>query len=131
MEENPDIDFCGTSIEVFNDQNPNQYKMSICQTGEFLKYQSLLKCPFAHPTVVFRASRITKKLYDENYALLEDYGLWLKLIHDEQFKYANLGQVLLKHRKHLGNTSKMNKKSKFENVMKEKYISQVLGREVS
>ena len=82
--------------------------MAFYHSGEFLKYEAILKCPFAHPTVAFR-SEIVETFYDESLPVLEDYNLWLDLLFTKNIKGANLGQVLLRHRKHPQNTSKTNK----------------------
>jgi len=56
MEINQDLDVCGSSIEIFNDANPEkQYRMQIyANIPNLLEYLGLLSCPLAHPTVVFR-----------------------------------------------------------------------------
>ena len=55
--------------------------MAFYHSGEFLKYEAILKCPFAHPTVAFRTKIIeNEKFYDEALPVLEDYNLWLDLL---------------------------------------------------
>ena len=56
--------------------------MALYHSGEFLKYQTILKSPFAHPTVAFRTKIVPVEfnLYDEKLPVLEDYGLWFDLI---------------------------------------------------
>lgn len=39
---------------------------------------------------------------------IEDYKLWIEIIKTKKFKFANIGSVLLKYRKHLANTSLLN-----------------------
>ena len=82
---------------------------------------------------MFRASSITDTLYDESYKiLLEDYALWLKSIFDLDLKYANIGQILIKHRKHGTNTSKrVNEINLAESKLKALYLSKLTSKEIS
>lgn len=107
MELNQSVDICGSNIEVFNDANPLQYRLQTYHSHDMLvKYHSIYSCPFAHPTVVFRASSLDKiPLYDPNEKHMEDYKLWLDLLFSHpNIKVHNIGQVLLKHRKHKSST---------------------------
>lgn len=70
----------------------------------------LFYCCLAHPSVMFRTAstrdRIIYNTQDPDVRAFEDYELWLRLIHSQDApKFANIGTVLLLHRKHGSNTS--------------------------
>ena len=103
LETNRDVDIVGSNIEVFNDSNPNQYRFQTYNSHPLImKYNSLFSCPFAHPTVVIRVQSLDKIVaYDPSELQMEDYKLWIDLLfHHPSVKFHNIGQVLLKHRKH-------------------------------
>lgn len=63
-----------------------------------LKTMPLKKCPFVHPTVMFKSSVFNNGMrYPENQPLTEDMCLWLELISANK-KFANIDSVLLKYR---------------------------------
>ena len=64
----------------------------------------LFYCCVAHPTLMMKRSFFETFSYKQS--KMEDYHLWLSLIHDESIQFANIGTVLLKLRKHPGNASK-------------------------
>lgn len=93
----------------------------------------MLRCPFAHPTIVYRTKFLkslnTKKLYPE--LPLEDYNLWMKLLFAEKANtHTNTPLVLLLHRKHSSNSSKM---SQIENEisLKLEFYQKLLNTELS
>ena len=52
MESNPHLDLSGASVETFGGEKEQNIIYS--SDPDVLKYQLFLKCPFAHPTVIFR-----------------------------------------------------------------------------
>lgn len=55
--------------------------------------------PIVHPAVMFRASMLPKRdLYNKEFLHAEDYGLWMELIRDMEFKVIPL--PLVSHRSH-------------------------------
>ncbi len=64
----------------------------------------LFYCCVAHPTLMMKRSFF--EIFSYKQSKMEDYNLWLSLIHYEIIQFANIGIVLLKLRKHPGNASK-------------------------
>ena len=57
-------------------------------------------CSLAHPSTIIRAETAGKVLKYSESGRIEDYKLWIDLIKTKKFKFANIGSVLLKYRKH-------------------------------
>lgn len=104
METHPDIDVCGSSVEVLNGQETNSSHM-------FVKHNDIaaimvIRCPFYHPTVMMRMEKIRNfffnnnecYLYDMKYQYGEDYALWVKLL-KHNFKFGGISKTLLYYRK--------------------------------
>ncbi|RZG14242.1 glycosyltransferase [Pseudoalteromonas sp. CO342X] len=67
-------------------------------THEALKAFSVARCPFIHPTVMFRVSVFKDGCrYSTETALTEDMALWFELL-KKGYKFANLTDVLLDYR---------------------------------
>ena len=109
---NPKVDILGSNILTFSDQ------MLTASTGKIISYPTLDKlikfnllfsCCLAHPTVMFRAATQTSLNYNttnQTFKAFEDYELWLRLTHQKDAPtFANIGSVLLYHRKHSTNAS--------------------------
>lgn len=110
---NPDIDIVGSNILMFKDQSQSatQCKVHAYPTlDKLIKHNLLFHCCIAHPTVMFRAAslgnRIVYNTEDPDVRSFEDYELWLRLVHSQSPpKFANIGIILLLHRKHGANIS--------------------------
>ncbi|UKA02550.1 glycosyltransferase [Photobacterium damselae] len=95
--ENLDIDVLGTSCREFGASFALDEK-HLPQTHEELLNFSITRCPFIHPSVMFRASVFAKgHRYPENTTLTEDMALWFQLLNDG-IRFANLNEVLLDYR---------------------------------
>ena len=86
---NPAIDICGSSVLVFSDsiKTTNSSKIiSYPNLDSLIKFNMLFSCCLAHPTLMFRIKSVGSDLkYDEANPVslsMEDYELWLRLIHD-------------------------------------------------
>ena len=110
MKKNRDCVVCGTNVQLFSNDNPNNLKQKTLLDETFhvlsINWQDFLKSKptwfMNHPTLCFRRSAV---LAVGNYSdrgkdyMLEDYELELKLMH----KYGsvfNLGDTLLYYRVH-------------------------------
>lgn len=99
MEDNPDIDICGTWMETFGDRS-QIVKTSVKHDDialHLLKGNSL-----CHPTVIMRKDALRRcksypNLYQLKYIYAEDYKLWVDLIKNG-LKFANTPEVLLQYR---------------------------------
>ncbi len=100
MEENPDIVVCGTFRSII-DEKGNKYKDTyrLYEDDLNLKVQLLYNSCFTHPSVILRNNELLKaKLYYNDIAPCEDYGLWVELMNSGKFR--NIPKNLLKYRKH-------------------------------
>lgn len=60
-------------------------------------------CPFAHPSVIMRKRFYLELKYESG--SMEDYRLWISHINNRKVRFANIGSVLFKLRKHTSNVS--------------------------
>ncbi|MDR2407695.1 MAG: hypothetical protein LBE13_06255 [Bacteroidales bacterium] len=93
MEEHPEIDVCGSWMEIFGNRTgiikpPVEHKQ--------IAATMLLYNPIGHPTVIMRKSVCKNKkcLYSIDYLYAEDYKLWTDLA-IEGFRFTNIQEVLL------------------------------------
>lgn len=97
LNENSDIDVLGTSCREFGASFALEEK-HLPRTHEELLDFSIFRCPFIHPTVMFRSSVFEKgNRYPENTTLTEDMALWFQLLNNN-IQFANLNEILLDYR---------------------------------
>ncbi len=96
MKQNPNIDFCGTSISEFIDAKDNQVNIRTYPNGmEAIKQQMIKGSPFAHVTICFRAGFFDKYgLYPTEYPLNEDIALWYSALKSGATA-SNLADILV------------------------------------
>ena len=58
----------------------------------------LWRNPFAHPTILFRASVFKRFRYDETFDRAQDYELWSRMILDHDVRLVNIPNVLVNYR---------------------------------
>lgn len=109
MEDHPEVDILGGSLQEFNDEGSLHYVRTFPATLERIKATIHRSSPLGHPSVMFR-----KRFFDEGfsykntYHICEDIVLWFdalcagKIIH-------NTPEVLIKFRR---NDSMMHRRSK-------------------
>ncbi|EOI0111634.1 glycosyltransferase [Vibrio cholerae] len=94
---NPDIDVCGTSCREFGASFALEEKHLPISHQELLDF-SIIRCPFIHPSVMFRRRVFETGIrYPTDTALTEDMALWFELLVNG-FKFANINEVLLDYR---------------------------------
>lgn len=94
---NPQVDVCGTSCHEFGASYALDIK-HLPETHEELLSFSVSRCPFIHPSVMFRASVFKDgNRYPENTTLTEDMAFWFELL-KKGYKFANINEVLLDYR---------------------------------
>ncbi|HCH5602058.1 TPA: glycosyltransferase [Vibrio parahaemolyticus] len=95
---NSDADASGTFCEEFGASFSLAEKKVPTAHEEIVNF-SITRCPFIHPTMIFRRRVFENKnvRYPTNTSHTEDMALWFLLI-DRGFKLANLDLVLLKYR---------------------------------
>ena len=95
MEQNPDVDVCGSWYEFFGG------KTGIVKhplSSEKIKATLFFYNCIAHPTVMIRKESFEKYniRYDEEFFYAQDYELWCREI--DRLNFANIPEVLLKYR---------------------------------
>lgn len=115
MDKNQNVHVVGTWYEWFPKCKVQKPPTTDKDIKECLLVQSN---SLAHPTVMLRKSVIDKleARYDENYAYVEDYALWLSLV--DKVDFANIDEILLKYRIHPNSVCKVNKRNQILNVYK-------------
>lgn len=97
MDAHPSIGVSGSSCEEFGATFAIE-KKSLPSDHQSLISFSIVRCPFIHPTVIFRASVLGNGIrYPEDTYLTEDMALWFSLLYSG-VRFANMQDVLLKYR---------------------------------
>lgn len=96
---NPEVDVLGTSCQEFDAPFAIKEKHLPRTHDELLNF-SITRCPFIHPSVMFRASVFEKGFrYPEDTTLTEDMALWFLLLNNN-IRFANMNEILLDYRLH-------------------------------
>ncbi|MEZ9530318.1 glycosyltransferase [Vibrio sp. 10N.286.51.F4] len=91
------VDVVGSSCKEFGASYALDQKSLPTVHNDLLDF-SISKCPFIHPTVVFRASVFESGIrYPTDTTLTEDMALWFKLL-SSGYKFGNIDEVLLDYR---------------------------------
>lgn len=123
LNNNDKIDVLGTSCREFGSSFSLQEKHLPEKHDDLLDF-SIARCPFIHPTVMFRISVFQLGYrYPTNTALTEDMAFWFILL-SSGFNFANVNEVLLDYRLNEGtlNRRKGMKKAFSEFKMRFKYM---------
>ncbi|MFA5173388.1 MAG: glycosyltransferase [Candidatus Paceibacterota bacterium] len=98
MEKNEDFALVGSSAVLINEEGKIVGKKN--KPIEFfeIKFHSLLKNPFLHPSLFFKKEILAKVgNYNENFSFAQDYELTSRLI-NLGYKVSNLSEPLIKYR---------------------------------
>ncbi|KII81163.1 glycosyltransferase [Vibrio renipiscarius] len=91
---NDDVDVVGASCREFGASFALAEKHLPTTHKELMEF-SITRCPFVHPTVMFRTSVFENgSRYPTNTKLTEDMALWYELL-KKGVKFSNLNEVLL------------------------------------
>ncbi|EKO3593987.1 glycosyltransferase [Vibrio metschnikovii] len=97
MEANLDCDVSGAFCSEFGSKFALQEKKLPTNHEELIRF-SITRCPFIHPTVIFRSNIFSGGLrYPEDTPLTEDMAFWFLLL-DNGYKFSNIPEVLLDYR---------------------------------
>lgn len=119
LESNLDIDVCGTFCSEFGATYSLKIKSLPLKHSELVEY-SIIRCPFIHPTVMFRDTIFKSGArYPTNTHLTEDMAFWFNLIKNG-YRFANIPKVLLNYR--------MNEDTIFRRIGFQKGLSEFLLR---
>lgn len=133
MENNPDVDICGTFAKMFGDVKLSRVTKRPVD-DEDIRLYSVTSCPMIHPTVMFRASSVKKFNihYDLQYKYAQDYELWSRLAL-QGVKFHNIPEVLFYYRiskDQIGSKHGVEQK-RLANAITKRNIQAVLGNDFS
>lgn len=95
LKKHPDVDLLGTQAFEFIDDvnNPIQYNNFPITNNEIIKYAHS-RNPYAHPSIIFKKSKVLQAGNYQQIFLCEDYDLWIRMIQSGAIG-ANLDECLL------------------------------------
>ena len=123
----PDITLCATQARKFPEKIIKsgyiEYMrwQNACLTRQDIQNQIYIESPFAHPSVMFRKSRVTELGAYRDGEFPEDYELWLRLFHAGE-SMMKLDEVLVDWREsdnRLSRTSSRYSEAAFEKLRAE------------
>ena len=98
MEQNPDIDICGTWMKNFGKDTKT---VSFPTSKQEIRDQLFFINSISQPTVIMRLSSVPNIRYENT--VTEDYELWCREI--DNLNFANIPEVLLLYRRHSAQTN--------------------------
>lgn len=110
MEQNPDIDICGSWLKSFGTEEKVTQTL---EKHEDIRDLMFFSCAVPHQTAIYRITK-QKPFYSEDYASAQDYELFCRKIND--LKFANIHNVLLLYRIHKNQISSASTKEQNYNV---------------
>ncbi|UXK09900.1 glycosyltransferase [Shewanella putrefaciens] len=120
LEINPHIDVLGTSCKEFGADFALEIKSLPKNHDELYKF-SVVRCPFIHPTVIFRSKVFNDgHRYPTTTLLTEDMALWHRLLLSG-YKFENLDLVLLEYRINSNTLYRRKGIKKFASELKTRY----------
>lgn len=95
-------DICGSWVQRFGNADNRLLRMH--QSDGAIKTELLFHSPFAHPSVMLRASVAKRLPYDDAWIKAEDYDLWVRAA-EAGLTMTNIPEALLRYRVHEGQVS--------------------------
>lgn len=114
LEDNPDIDICGTWVQTFG---LREETWKYPQSHEEIKTALLFNSALVHPSVMIKKKFFDHFYYEEQYNTAEDYALWTKSIVTQ--KFSNISLSLLKYHLHETQTDRIMQTEIANNIRKE------------
>ena len=98
MENNPQVDVCGSWIRYFGERLP--YRAKLPAAADVNRCLLLFVPTVAHSAIILRHAKVLDLgiKYSENYMHAEDYELWLR--HSLTIKVCNIKKTLVHYRVH-------------------------------
>ncbi|MBG9989995.1 glycosyltransferase [Pseudoalteromonas sp. NZS37] len=99
LEKNPQVDVLGSGLNEINEDGSFLFKKLAVQEHKILVKNIIKKCPFNHPTVVFKMSIFSKEgfRYKSELKNTQDYYLWVDLLAAGKV-FSNIEKPLLDFR---------------------------------
>lgn len=93
--DNPNVSVVGSDVIEINSDGDELFYKSMCSSHDRLKSMIIRKCPFNHPSVMFRMSVFSDGArYNELFKNTQDYYLWVDLL-SLGYKFSNINEPLL------------------------------------
>lgn len=81
FERKPELGMVGTNVSEFIDSTDNVIcNVILPETNEEIVKFSKKRCPFRHPSILYKKSAVLKAGNYREYYLCEDYDMWLRMI---------------------------------------------------
>ena len=95
FQENPDLDILGSYLKEFvNEPGDLEVIRKVPLTHSEIYSYTFYRCPFNHPSVMFKKSAVLGVGSYQRMPFFEDYYLWIRMANGN-CKFQNLGEVLL------------------------------------
>lgn len=96
LNNNLDISVVGTDLIEISDSGKELFHKKMAYNHDDIAKEIIKKCPFSHPTVMFRESVFSQSSirYKSELMNTQDYYLWVDLLYGG-YKFANLPKPLL------------------------------------
>ncbi|MFT5852219.1 MAG: glycosyltransferase involved in cell wall biosynthesis [Colwellia sp.] len=92
------VDILGTGCKEFSSTKRDVYTKILPEKNETLKKELIKRCPFVHPSVMFRISLFRDGMrYPTDTKFTEDYAFWV-LLAVKRYKFGNIQETLIKFR---------------------------------
>lgn len=119
-------DICGTAVQCFGN---SRLIWRYPQTPTEVEVHMLFDSPYAHPSVMFRASVFKSLLYRDMFSDGEDYDLWQRAW-GLGLKGANLNGVFLRYRVHAAQVSSARKYKQYSTAdqVRRRHWQAIAGR---
>lgn len=107
FERHPDIGMVGTNVSEFIDSINNVIcNVILPETNEEIIKFSKRRCPFRHPSIMYKKSEVVNAGNYREYYLCEDYDMWLRMIRNgckcyniqDIYVYMRIGEDFYKRR---------------------------------
>lgn len=108
--ESGQADLCGGWVSAFGDQKESVVKFPVDDAD--IRAHLLFWNPINHPTVMMRRMLLGNDRYSEHAEYPRDYGLWQRLA--LKGRMHNVPRVLLRYRRHLGQTASTHSREQIE-----------------
>lgn len=105
MREDPRLELLGAWAEIIDAEGRPSGRMRRPIEPEALRHTLRVENPFIHSTVMFRTETVRRLGgYRAAFTAAEDYDLWLRIA--EVGDVANLGECLIRYRRHAGGVTR-------------------------
>ncbi|WP_185976583.1 glycosyltransferase family 2 protein [Catenovulum sediminis] len=123
MENNPDVDVCGSWIELFGQKTEVWHYR---QFDSHIKSLMMFKrSGFGHNAVIVRKKVYDAFKYESAFEFCEDYRLWCQLATKSTFKFHNIQMPLVKYRIH--STQVIATKTAVQSTLREKILKDFIA----